>query len=87
MRKSNIVVIERRGGLKPEQGVLHTMEACPERLALNKGTFDVAEPGEVELTVLKTRHVMCKTCLNLEVATSADRVRFLLAGLASKKAS
>ena len=87
MKKNNVIVIEWRAGMKPGQGVLHTMEACPERLALGKSNFDVVDPSPVELTVLKTKHGVCATCSDLEVASSADRVRFLLAGLASKKAS
>jgi hypothetical protein len=86
MKHSNIIVIERREGLKPGQGLLHTMDACPERLMLAKGSFDICEPTENELAVLRTKHVTCPTCTELEVASSADRVRFLLASLATKKA-
>lgn len=84
--KRNLLVLERRAGLQPGQAVLHTMEACPERLALKSSDFDLVDADAVEVTVLKTKHVVCTTCAQLEVAASADRIRFLLAGL-SKKAS
>lgn len=86
MSKKNIVVVENRAGLKPGQGVLHTMEACPERLALKSSDFDIVDADDVTLSVLKTKHLKCDTCEQLEVAASTDRVRFLLANL-SKKAS
>lgn len=87
MSKKNIIVVERRAGLKPGQGVLHTMEACPERLALKSSDFDIVDADEVTLSVLKTKHQRCATCEKLEVAASTDRVRFLLANLATKEAS
>ena len=81
-----LVVLERRLGMKAGQFVLHVMEACPERLALTKGSFDLVEVDPVALGLLKARHVSCETCQQLDVASSADRVRFLLAGI-SRKAS
>lgn len=87
MNKKSIVVVERRAGPKEGQGVLHTMEACPERLALKSSDFDLVDADEVTLSVLKTKHLRCATCEQLEVAASTDRVRFLLANLATKQAS
>jgi hypothetical protein len=76
------IVIERAAIQTP--GKLHTMEACPERLALTPGHYDELEVGNLELTILRSRHPVCPTCQHLEVASSADRVRFLLAGMAKR---
>lgn len=79
-----LVVLEQCPELKAGQSILHTMEACPERLSLKKGSFDLVEVGPIDLNLLKVRNLSCKTCQQLDVASSADRVRFLLDGLSRK---
>ena len=79
-----LVTLEKKTDRRPHTVVMHWMEACPDRLGLKGGGFDLVEAGADELGVLKARYNTCETCLQLDVASSADRVRFLLAGIADR---
>lgn len=79
-----LVTLEKKTDRRPFEVVMHWMEACPDRLALSGGNFDLFDASAEEFSELKTRHRLCETCQQLDVATSADRVRFLLAGLAER---
>ena len=79
-----LVTLEKKTDRRPFEVVMHWMDACPDRLSLKAGSFDLVDAGQNEFSVLKTRYKSCQTCQQLDVATSADRVRFLLAGLAER---
>ncbi len=64
--------------------VVHYVEACPERIALSGDACRKVTVSRNELEALKLRHRSCPTCQHLEVASSTDRVRFLLASLARR---
>jgi hypothetical protein len=71
------VLLERNG----DAVVLHSMEACPDRLALGPDVGESLLVDTAELAALKASHSVCHTCRHLEVAAGADRVRFLLDSL------
>jgi hypothetical protein len=64
--------------------VLHVVDVCPEWLGLSAGAFVAMDAMPAELDLLKSRHRVCSTCQQLDVAASTDRVRFLLANMASR---
>ncbi len=79
MDKPRQVFIERREGAL--EGVLHVVEACPDLMILGDGAVEAQTVDDVSLGLLRARHPVCQTCQDLEVAASADRVRYLLASL------